>query len=86
MERTAADARYAKLHDDRKWHDGTFTSWVKEQSTSHPYRFDFGVTIGVADTDIRPDDDFLTREKAPLAAKQPQGDEGDASDTQHQDG
>lgn len=66
MEREAANARYARLHDDRKWHDGSFTQWAKEPSREFPYRFDFGVTVGVADTDLRPHDLFTTREAAPF--------------------
>lgn len=64
----AADAAYADLHKDRPWHDGTYTRWAKERSASFPYRYDFGVNIGVSDSDVRPDDLFTTREEAPLVA------------------
>lgn len=35
-------------------------SWAKKRTTSHPFRFDEGVTIWVAETDVQPDDDFLS--------------------------
>lgn len=73
MEKAAADAAYARLHDDAKWHDGTFTSWVENQSATHPYRFDFGVEIGVSETDLRPHDKFTTIPSAsPFAAPEPE--------------
>lgn len=64
MERDAANARYARLHSDRPWHNGRFQGWSKEPSTAAPYKYDMGVTIGVSDTDLRPDDKFLTEESA----------------------
>jgi hypothetical protein len=87
MERAAADARYSRLHDERKWHDGSFTRWAAEPSREFPYRFDMGVTIGVAETDLRPDDAFLTRESAPLvAANKPDGEQDSAEGGQDQNG
>lgn len=72
MEQAAADARYARIHDERKWHDGTFRRWAKEPSREHPYRYDFGVTIGVAATDLHPDDTFLSDEACgPIPAQKP---------------
>lgn len=62
MEREAATARYARLHaanTGRVWHDGTFTSWTKEPDEGHPYRYDMGVTIWVAQKDYSPEDTFL---------------------------
>lgn len=63
MERDAANARWTRLHEDRPWHDGTFRSWAEKPSVNHPYHRDHGVTIGVHETDLRPDDRFLTRER-----------------------
>lgn len=60
MEKQAALARYAELHQDLPYHDGTFSHWAKERSSLTPYRFDDGVNIGVALVDYQPDDDFLT--------------------------
>ncbi len=62
MEREAANAKWQALHDVRQWHDGSWTSWAETRSAEHPYHRDHGVTIGVAETDLRPDDRFLTHE------------------------
>ena len=64
MERVAAARQYERLHEDAPWHDGTFTSWRKEPSASHPYRADDGVTIWVASVDLNPDDEFTTKRDA----------------------
>jgi hypothetical protein len=63
MEREAANARWSRLHDDRPWHDGTFQKWAENPSEGFPYHRDHGLVIGVADTDLRPHDLFLTRER-----------------------
>lgn len=60
MERAAANAKYARLHEALPYHDGTQKRWAKERSDSHPYRFDEGVTIWVHDEGLSPDDDFLS--------------------------
>jgi hypothetical protein len=73
MEREAANAKYERLHKDRPWHDGTFSStWSSEPSSRYPYKYDMGVTIGVSETDLRPDDAFLTDEKAPWPLPPPE--------------
>ena len=59
MERTAAARRYASLHEDKPFHDGTFTSWSDKASDSHPYMFTDGVTLWVAQSDLSPHDHFL---------------------------
>jgi hypothetical protein len=74
MESEAAKARYGRLHDERKWHDGSFAHWAKEPSDAYPYRFDMGVTQGVSDVDVRPTDTFLTDERASWPPP-PQGDQ-----------
>ena len=58
-ERKAAERRFEQIHERLPYHDGTETSWAKEPSRDHPYRYDDGVHIWVADTDVNPDDDFL---------------------------
>lgn len=63
MERDAANAKWAQLHDARPWHDGTFRNWAEKPSDQHPYHRDHGVTIGVAQSDLRPHDLFLTHER-----------------------
>lgn len=63
MEAAAANAKWGRLHEERPYHDGTFTRWVEKPSNSHPYFKDWGVTTGVTDVDLRPNDRFLTVEK-----------------------
>ncbi|WP_460836530.1 hypothetical protein [Nocardioides marmoraquaticus] len=58
-EKKAAERRYAALHAELPFHDGTFSTWGKEPSALTPFRFDDGVTIVVADTDLNPEDKFL---------------------------
>ena len=60
MEREAAEAAYAELHREEPFHDGTFTSWAEKRSRTHPYHFQEGVKIGVADVDLAPEDKFTT--------------------------
>lgn len=64
MERMAADAAYSRLHEDRPWHDGSFERWAEKPSREFPYHVTFGVTVGVAESDLRPWDNFLKRESA----------------------
>lgn len=59
MELAAAQWRYSQMHEDRPYHDGTFTKWAKERSAKYPYHADDGVTIWVAETDLNPHDHFL---------------------------
>jgi hypothetical protein len=67
MERAAANSAYAKLHEKAPYHDGSFQSWAKDWSTSHPYHYNDGVSIGVADHDLTPWDAFTTeRDASPL--------------------
>lgn len=63
-EKEAALAKYQALHAEatvRVWHNGDETSWSKERDDSHPYRYDMGVTVWVAERDVNPDDDFLSQ-------------------------
>lgn len=64
MEREAAAAALAALRDEAHFHDGTFTSWAKERSDSHPYPSGAGESIGVADADLAPWDEFTTKRDA----------------------
>jgi hypothetical protein len=59
MERLAAQRRWVRLHDDKPYHDGSFDRWAEKPSAEFPYHRDDGVTIWVANLDVRPDDDFL---------------------------
>lgn len=62
MEREAAAAKYARLHSELKWHNGDFTSWAKDPDDSHPYSYEMGVTVWVAQQDYNPNDAFLSGE------------------------
>lgn len=64
MEREAAHAAYEALHRELPWHDGTFQSWAKERSSSHPYHFTHGVRVSVSDEDLAPWDTFTTERNA----------------------
>lgn len=64
MEREAAAARYAKLHEKAPYHDGSFTSWAADRGPSHPYHFNDGVSIGIADHNVTPWDNFTTKAEA----------------------
>lgn len=59
MELAAAMWRYDDLHSKEPFHDGTFTNWASERSSSHPYRFDDGVRIWVAPEDYGLGGDFI---------------------------
>lgn len=61
MDEAAANWRYEQLHKDEPFHDGTFKSWARDRSTSHPYHYRDGVRVWVAPLDLSPDDDFLRR-------------------------
>lgn len=74
MEREAAQAAVNALRgENAQWHDGTFTSWAKERSASHPYPAGEGESIAIADSDLAPWDKFTTeRDASPIP---PSGDE-----------
>ena len=87
MEREAAAAAVASLRgEDANYHDGTFTSWAKERSASHPYPAGAGEAIGVADRDLTPWDEFTTKRDASpvppsdLLAEQAPGEQDEAAD------
>lgn len=59
MELAAAQAKYAEIHEAKPFHDGSFELWSEKRTKSHPYRYDEGVTVWVAETDLNPHDHFL---------------------------
>ncbi len=59
MERMSSAARYADLHEEQPFHDGTFTQWSDKRTAVTPVHFNEGVTIWVADEDLSPHDHFL---------------------------
>lgn len=61
MEREAAIAALKELRgENSNFHDGTFTDWVAKRSDEHPFPAGAGETIGIADTNIAPWDEFTT--------------------------
>lgn len=66
MQEKAAQRRWESLHHERPYHDGSFESWSKEPSLSHPFKYDDGVMIWVSKEDLSPADDFL-EQKSPGA-------------------
>lgn len=64
MERAAADWSYDRLHEERPYHDGTWSQWSKERSLSTPFHYRDGVQIYVSTTDDDPDDLFTTEATA----------------------
>lgn len=62
METAAAEAAWARQHEKRPWHDGTFADWAEEPSESHPYHFQHGTRIWVTKTDLGLGGNFTTRE------------------------
>lgn len=76
MELAAANAAYARLHEKEPFHDGSFTSWAGDRSSSHPYHFNDGVSIGVTDHDATPWDKFTTeRDASPVPPADGEGDQ-----------
>lgn len=75
----AAARRYELLHQEAPYHDGTFESWSKEPSLSHPFRYDDGVRITLSRLDLTPDDDFLGQSRP----EQADGQVGESADKSH---
>lgn len=59
MQLEAAKRRYAKLHEERPYHNGTRTVWAKEPSLQFPFHYSDGVSFWMSPVDLSPDDDFL---------------------------
>lgn len=77
MEKAAAERLYTQLHEDKPYHDGTWQSWAKEPSRTHPFHASDGVTIWVAPVDLQPGDKFTTDA---LASPTPKGGESDSDE------
>lgn len=61
MVQAAAQREWHEMHPKgKKFHNGDRTSWSDEASESHPYFYEDGVRIWVADTDFDPDDSWRT--------------------------
>jgi hypothetical protein len=59
MQLEAARRMYAKRHEDKPFHDGSFTIWSEKPSKLCPFHYSDGVTIWLSREDLTPDDDFL---------------------------
>jgi hypothetical protein len=75
METAAAEAMFARLHEKRPWHDGTFTDWAAEPSADHPYHYSYGTRIWVTGTDLGLGGNFTTQEN-PYATDDEEGERG----------
>lgn len=74
MIRSAAQARYDALHKEMPFHDGSFTTWAKERTSETPFEMNEGVTVGVADEDLHPWDDFTKKvDASPVPHEPPAG-------------
>lgn len=56
----AMQAKYARLHEKRPWHNGSFTDWAEEPSVEHPYHYTHGTTIWVSEQDLAVGGEFLS--------------------------
>jgi hypothetical protein len=81
MQREAAVALYALLHQDRPYHDGTRQNWSAERSREFPYYFGDGVSIFMSQVDLGLGGDFLEQVDplADLVAEQPERDESESA-------
>lgn len=78
MEREGARGLYEELHEKLPYHDGTFRNWAEKRSRAFPFKYDEGVTIGVADSDLTPWDHFTTeRDATPWQPPESAGDVGE---------
>lgn len=59
MQLAAARRKYDRIHEDRPYHDGTFSRWAEKASDDFPFHYADGVSIRLAETDENPDDLFL---------------------------
>lgn len=50
-EQQANWAAFERLHEKRPWSNRDMTSWAEKPDDEHPYRYDHGVTVWVAETD-----------------------------------
>src|SRR5690606_5235770 len=59
MQLEAAKRRFALLHEERPYHDGTMTLWSEKPSPSYPFHFSDGASIFLAEKDYGLGGDFL---------------------------
>ena len=61
---TAIATMKAVRGQNANFHDGTFTKWAKEWSTQYRVPAGAGETVGVAEVDLAPWDEFTTKRDA----------------------
>lgn len=76
MQLKGAERLYGLLHEEQPFHDGSFRSWAKSPSTSHPFHYLDGVSIWLSPTELDADDDFLSG----VSSQQAVSDEGESAD------
>lgn len=59
MQLAAANRIYDMRHEDRPYHDGSFSRWAAEPSRQFPFHYRDGVTIWLSPVELNPEDDFL---------------------------
>lgn len=76
MMRSAAQDKYKALHEERPYHDGSFTDWAKDRSAQYPFHFEAGVTVDVAEDDLHPWDEFTKKvDASPVPHEAPTGED-----------
>jgi hypothetical protein len=78
MQLEAVKRRYAELHKDRPYHDGTRVIWAEKPSRLTPFHFSDGVTFWLSREDLTPDDDFLAQKAPELTAQESPGQQDEA--------
>lgn len=76
MQLEAIRRRYDQLHQDKPYHDGTFSWWTEEPSDATPFHYLDGVHLWVSREDLTPDDNFLDQ----------QGGSGSLDESDHHEG
>ncbi len=59
MQLLYAKRRWEELHEEKPYHDGTFSVWSEKATERTPFHFQDGVTVWLSQHDLTPDDNFL---------------------------
>lgn len=70
-----AKRKYAALHEDEPFHDGTFKNWAKEFSWAYPFHYADGISLFMSPIELAPWDDFT--EVAQASPDEPQDEPSD---------
>lgn len=55
----AAERLYEKQHEERPYHDGSFSEWASQPSLDYPFHYMDGVSFWLSPVDLNPEDDWL---------------------------